>query len=166
VSLGGGRTANFCHQGTTSGVQPERIKSAKSLLVRIACPENGQRLREWEEKNTSPAIAGVFLRIPQDVVVKCKKALINHYILLHLFEHLDAYRSIFRSPRKVLLDNLKQLWDNGCVEQIPLTARKWLAQIGKQGGLRGGLSRSRSKGKAARLNGKKGGRPRKEHNSQ
>ena len=45
--------------------------------------------------------------------------------------------------------------------KIPSTVRDWLARIGKEGGKRGGKSKSKAKAAAARLNGAKGGRPKK-----
>jgi len=44
-------------------------------------------------------------------------------------------------------------------KRISENVRKYLAEIGRQGGKIGSLSRSRAKVWAARRNGKKGGRP-------
>ena len=45
--------------------------------------------------------------------------------------------------------------------QLPPQVRKYLAAIGRQGGLVGGKSKSKVKATASRRNGRLGGRPRK-----
>lgn len=44
---------------------------------------------------------------------------------------------------------------------MPESVRQYMAEMGRKGGKIGGVSKSTAKGAAARLNGMKGGRPKK-----